>query len=707
MDRAQISPVALETISAQLRNRRGEIAAEWEYQLERLTRVGLVNGELDVDVFALIENAADAAERLASGESKREHHEHRPERAADPSRTVLGHALLRQAASAVWSRGRFDSLGADDIDDLHLALDAALAVAVGEEARGHARSMQAIDRVSAVALEARSTGELLQRLLQIILETTASVDTAAIMLREGDVLVTRAALGIEGEAALGTSSKIGEGFAGTIALQKRPMMVRNASQDPLVQSTLTRERGVRALYGVPLIDGERVAGVALVGSLTAYAFSEEERRLFSAMASRATSGIVQHLLREAAERRALQQQAVAELGAIALSSDDLRRIFDEATATITRTLGSSHASILQLQSDGSFVPQSSSGWGASSHSSAPIPGGRKSQAGYTIERGEPVVTEDLATETRFELAERWRLEGLVSGATVIIPCTGAEGRRWGVLSTHWRRRHAFNLDDVHFLQTIANLVASAIVRHRHEDELRRTKSLLEQTVESREQFMATVSHDLKNPLGAVMMSSALLLKTTSFDERAVFVQKNAEIIQRAAQRMNRLLHDLLDLASIQAKRLSITRGSYEPRELVSETIDAFQSIAEERGIVLVDDSRAPVGRIECDRDRLLQVLSNLVSNAIKATERSGTIAIDVRREGREVIFSVRDTGRGIPEDEAPHVFDRYWRGRTAGYRGTGLGLAIARGIIEAHGGRIWLDSRLGKGTTFYFSLPCS
>ena len=217
-------------------------------------------------------------------------------------------------------------------------------------------------------------------------------------------------------------------------------------------------------------------------------------------------------------------------------------------------------------------------------------------------------------------------------------------------------------------------------------------------VRAREQLLAIVSHDLRSPLGTIVMA-ADLLATTDAPPRAV------GSIQRAATRMLRLIEDLLDFASIESGRLTMRRQPLDPRSLIEETLASFEGVTQAKGQQLTAKGEPQLPQIYCDADRILQVFSNLIGNATKVVPEGGTITLQAQTRGHEVLFAVSDSGPGIGAQDLPRLFDRYWRSDEAEYRGTGLGLAIARGIVDAHGGRIWVESELGHGATFYFTIP--
>jgi signal transduction histidine kinase len=176
-------------------------------------------------------------------------------------------------------------------------------------------------------------------------------------------------------------------------------------------------------------------------------------------------------------------------------------------------------------------------------------------------------------------------------------------------------------------------------------------------------------------------------------------------IQRAAQRMLRLIDDLLDFASIESGRLAVKRQPQDPGSMIEETLAGFEGIAQAKGLQVTADVEPHLPMVYCDRDRVLQVLSNLVGNATAVTADGGHICLRAEARGHEVSFTVEDDGPGLSEVDVQHLFDRYWRSSDAKYKGSGLGLAIARGIVGAHGGRIHAESELGRGARFLFTIP--
>jgi signal transduction histidine kinase len=218
---------------------------------------------------------------------------------------------------------------------------------------------------------------------------------------------------------------------------------------------------------------------------------------------------------------------------------------------------------------------------------------------------------------------------------------------------------------------------------------------------AKEELLGIVAHDLRTPLSAILLRASSLAKAGRDPKTAKF----AESIQRMCNRMAFLVQGLLDAASIEAGRMSVVTARCPLEAVLAETIDTFNLAASERNI-RVEQAVAPRElEAQADRERLVQVLSNLVGNALKFTPDGGVIRVSARKQGRGVRFEVRDTGPGIVPEHLPHLFDRYWKADARGARGAGLGLYIAKGIVEAHGGRIWVESKPGEGSSFLFEVP--
>jgi signal transduction histidine kinase len=308
-----------------------------------------------------------------------------------------------------------------------------------------------------------------------------------------------------------------------------------------------------------------------------------------------------------------------------------------------------------------------------------------------------VVTDELLVSAAQSAAHLDLLRRLDIRSMMAVPMIGRAGVVGSVTFLSSGAGRAYGDEDLAFAREIAQRAAMAVDRSRLFREAQRA-------IAARENLMAIVSHDLRNPLTTILMTTELLLRKVPNDRRRRD-RKHAETISRSASRMDRLIRDLLDFATVEGGRLVIDPRAYAASELVKEAIDAHESLALEKSVQLVLRAPSEEAFVLCDRERLQQVFSNLLGNALKFTPRGGAITLSVGRRDGEVCFSVADTGPGIPRHELPHIFERFWQSRRTPRTGTGLGLSIAQGIVGLHGGRIWVESEVGMGSTFSFTCP--
>ena len=220
---------------------------------------------------------------------------------------------------------------------------------------------------------------------------------------------------------------------------------------------------------------------------------------------------------------------------------------------------------------------------------------------------------------------------------------------------------------------------------------------------ARDEMVGVVSHDLRNPVAAVKMLSMSLLKDSATDDPEV--REKIELVCQAADQMDALIRDLLDVNRLDAGQLSIAAQPVDPAALLLESLQTLRPLVEARGIQLDLQIETGLPKVMADRERIQQTLSNLVGNAIKFSPNGAKIAVVARRNTGGVVISVLDNGKGIAPEQLPRVFDRYWQSSRTDRQGAGLGLAIAKGIVETHGGRIWIESKPGEATVASFTLP--
>jgi signal transduction histidine kinase len=283
-------------------------------------------------------------------------------------------------------------------------------------------------------------------------------------------------------------------------------------------------------------------------------------------------------------------------------------------------------------------------------------------------------------------------------SVMIVPLTVRDEAFGALTLAHTESGRHFVEHDLATAEELARMASTAIENARLHEATR-------EAVQLRDRILALVSHDLRTPLTAIDLSGAVLLETPQArDDR--FLHKQLEIIRRNAARMSRLIGDLLDMSSIQSGRLTLELRRCVLAPLLAESVESQLAIAEEKGVALRAELDIQGDDVSmCDRDRIHQVLANLIGNAIKFCERGGSVTLRAECGGGEARISVTDTGPGIAPEDIEHVFELFWKGKVGAQRGTGLGLFIARGLVEAHHGRMWVDSRTGGGSRFCFTLP--
>jgi len=228
------------------------------------------------------------------------------------------------------------------------------------------------------------------------------------------------------------------------------------------------------------------------------------------------------------------------------------------------------------------------------------------------------------------------------------------------------------------------------------------RDVAEEASRAREEMLGVVAHDLRNPLNVVMTTTQLVADgELSGEKRGQLLS----VMLRAAKRMNRLIEDLLEVVRQESGKMKLDLEEVSVASLLAQTAEMFQTTAAEKGISLRVEDTPPSLSVWGDSERIMQVLSNLVGNALKFEASGGSIVLKCELRGAEAIFSIADSGPGIEGEDLDRLFEKFWQRSRTDKRGVGLGLAIARGIVEAHGGRIWVESRIGDGSTFYFTLP--
>jgi PAS domain S-box-containing protein len=303
------------------------------------------------------------------------------------------------------------------------------------------------------------------------------------------------------------------------------------------------------------------------------------------------------------------------------------------------------------------------------------------------------TAEELASLSQSEEHLR-ALRGADIGSMVAVPLL-AHGKVLGaiafVASTGSR---VYGTADVRLAEELAHRAALSIENARLYRAARRA-------TQARDDVLGIVAHDLRNPLHTILLEAAILRRNRTETEQGRTAGQN---IERSAKRMNRLIQDLLDVTRIEAGRLSVALSPVPSRDVLLDALAAHRALAADRSLELRLDAPSDLPEVCADRHRVLQIFENLIGNAIKFSQPGGCVSMGASAREGEVLFWVSDTGPGIAAEDVPRVFERFWQSKPGQRRGAGLGLPIVKGIVEAHRGRIWVESTPGKGSCFFFTI---
>jgi len=276
------------------------------------------------------------------------------------------------------------------------------------------------------------------------------------------------------------------------------------------------------------------------------------------------------------------------------------------------------------------------------------------------------------------------------------------GRTMGALSLVCAQPERYGPADVQLFETLVQRIAAAV-----------DAALLfqqaQEAVRWREELLAVVSHDIKTPLLVVRMNAEMLLNAArpKDEERRRHGRRHLETILQAAAQMRDLIGGVLDRARMQGMPMPLAAQPQAVDGLVQQALDVLRPLALEKYQDLKVEVCPGLPRVLADKERILQVLHNLVGNAIKFSAAGSTVGIRARQVDGQVRISVKDNGPGIAPEDVPHLFERFWRAAGVSERGTGLGLSIVKSIVEAHGGSLWVETQVGAGSTFFFTLPAA
>lgn len=463
----------------------------------------------------------------------------------------------------------------------------------------------------------------------------------------------------------------------------------------------------QALACLPLFSGKEVVGVLAFTFDRPRAFDDEERTFLLTIKNHAAVAVERARLRKAerAARRRLEvlsqasrrfSEAPPEVGAIAeIVAEEIAGHFG---CTCAVSLISREGTTLEPAAFHCPDPELlASARQALLEAPLALTGG--STIAHAARTGRPVFVPEVNLERLMaeapHQAYREHLARFPVRSIAVMPLKAHEAMLGALTVSTPLEAPALTEEDREMIEDLARRGALALQNARSFEAARRA-------IRGRDDLLAVVSHDLRNPLATLSLNVETLRRRLREQE---LPQRTLSSMRRAIDRMEGLIQNLLDLAILDAHKLPLKLQPISAQELLDETVAAHEPLAAERSIALCDERATGDALVECDRERILQVLGNLLGNAIKFTPAGGRVTVGARAEGGAMVFFVADTGPGIAPEQLGLVFDRFWQAGEAGKKGLGLGLSIVKGLVAAHGGRVWAESALGRGSRFFFSLP--
>ena len=502
---------------------------------------------------------------------------------------------------------------------------------------------------------------------------------------------------------------------GRVAIEKRTVQIADAATDPRYEwHQAQRLGGFHTMLGVPMLAEDRVVGVIALWRSSVDPFDDREIGLVTTFAAQGLIAIQNvRLLRELQQRSREMARSVEELRALgevsqAVSSSlDLDEVLNTIVTRAVELSGADGGSIFEYEPlTAEFVLRTCFGTGAElaqALASIRIRVG-ETFIGRAAIAGKAAQAEDLDLEPPDPHIDELRRHGWRS--MVIVPLR-REQEIIGALTVRSKVPDAVPKATVDLLETFASQSTVAITNARVFRELEDKTRQLEVVSRHKSEFLANMSHELRTPLNSVIGFSDVLLDRM-FGELNERQEEYIGDIRDSGRHLLELINEILDLSKVEAGQMELDRAAVSLPELLAQGVAMVREHADGRGISLSLDVAAEVGSVLADELKLKQVVLNLLSNAAKFTPDGGSVVVTAGLAGDEVRVSVRDTGIGIAEAERERIFEAFQRGGREARthtQGTGLGLTLSRRIIDLHGGRLWMESELGVGSTFSFTIP--
>ncbi|HKW78382.1 MAG TPA: ATP-binding protein, partial [Candidatus Limnocylindria bacterium] len=448
----------------------------------------------------------------------------------------------------------------------------------------------------------------------------------------------------------------------------------------------------------PIVVGGELAGAITLQAPSDREWSASDIRLVEAVARELRVAMEAARLFQARQRENERLLALQRASAVVTARTTTREVIDEILRTASGLLGQASASLYLWDSEAGVLRLAQNADPESRPVSAELRRG-EGASGELLAKLEPVVVNDYqewpgATRT-----------GLDTGlqAVIAVPLVRTGALLGAVVLRSYDASARFTVDDARLLGLFGDQAVAALTHAEAFERQRAAMEQLEKVNRAKSEFVSIVSHEFRTPLTGIQGFSEMMRDE---DLPLAELKEYAADINKDAQRLNRMINEMLDLDRMEAGRMTLNREPADLNAIITDAVERVRPNAPSHPITLALDHTLPL--LSADRDRLTQVAANLLSNAVKYSPTGGEIVVSTVREGQDAHVVVRDHGMGIPQDKLESIWERYSRietDRTRGIQGTGLGLPIVKQIVGMHGGRVWAESEVGRGSSFHVSLP--
>ena len=580
-----------------------------------------------------------------------------------------------------------------------------------EETERRRRETEALGRVAQSLTETLDMIAVGERIVMSVRDLFGIKAATLRLLQPDGSLRTLASSGESfSQTSEGDALPAGVGLASVAVAGGRPVWSADVLNEPRIRLTdqmrdYQLRSGDRSMIAVPLRAHEKIIGALGLADRTGRTYRDSEVALVQTFADQAALALENARLYGESRKREEIQNLLKEL-----SQDITRLDIDSLIKKLTekvRQVFTVDISDVRLFEGGQWTLRGVSGVNPNLIPTSRT-GTARGHSGWIIKHRKPLVIRDIAQEQNIVSGDT--IKSLGVHGYVAVPLFSRGGEVIGVLRALTYQPRDFIQEEVDLLQQMANGAAIALENARLLEQTKKQALELEEANKAQADFAAMIAHDLRSPLLNVVGAAGMIqdgLFGPVNEEQKKWLGK----IEASSRNLVDLVSNFLDLSKLEAGYIDLVKEEIDLKELIRAGIENYLTLAREKKISLKDQVDLSFRRIQADPRRLEQVFANLLSNALKFTEEGGTVEVGASQEsGAEVKAWVKDSGVGIPADEIAKLFQKYRQttsGKTAKQKGTGLGLVICKVIVEAHGGKIWVESEEGKGATFTFTLPCA